>query len=542
MKIWKAAIITLLAIALAGAFFYGFREKPQAPAEAPYHAVRQSPRLPEPIAGPSESLTSSEEDAIKFTADVCPLLAAHAAFYEQMPPYIRGMLAAMEILPNARKAQDAVMAMRRSGLDCVDMVFRGNFERGDTMSTILERTSEGEVGHYLNAASKVFPLKSFRDGQPYAVTTDGESGHVKKFEYEINSNEKLVVEGEKEAKARLEEIEYDVELKTINAEIGDSLFQSVADIGENPQIALRIVSLFGSEINFLRDLREGDSFSVVVEKRYRNGQFRDYGRVLAARFKNRGKVWEAFLFRDAYGAPAYYNADGENLHKALLQSPLSVTRVTSRFSHNRQHPILGYSRPHLGVDYGAPTGTPVKAVGDGTVAARGWAGGYGNQIVIKHVDSLESMYSHLSGFARGVRVGGKVKQGQVIGFVGSTGLSTGPHLDFRLRHRGRFINPSKAINPRGAPVPQQLKADFKRAMEMERVCLDGGTIENYTVNAIVKPGMAAPIKAVVEAEEMDEAPRNAKHRFFSRRYPRARYRLKALKHNKVPKYLRDLRK
>lgn len=531
----------LLAIALAGAFFYGFREQPQTPAEAPLHADQQLPP-PQPAPEPAEPLAPQEEEAIKFTQDVCPLLAAHAAFYEKMPPYIRGIAAAMEILPNANKAQDAVMAMRRSGLDCVDMVFRGNFQRGETLSTILERTSEGEVDHYLNAASKVFSLKSFRDGQPYAVTTDGESGRVKKFEYEINSDKKLVVEGEKEAEARVEEIEYDVELKTISATIGDSLFQSVADVGENPQIALRIVSLFGSEINFLRDLREGDSFSVVVEKRYRKGQFRDYGRVLAARFNNRGKVWEAFLFRDAYGAPAYYNAAGENLHKALLQSPLSVTRVTSRFSHNRQHPILGYSRPHLGVDYGAPTGTPVKAVGDGTVTARGWAGGYGNQIIIKHMDSLESMYSHLSGFARGVRVGGRVKQGQVIGFVGSTGLSTGPHLDFRLRHKGNFINPSKAINPRGAPVPKQLKADFKRAMEMERACLDGGTIENYTVNTIVKPGMAAPIKAVLEAEEMEETPHNVRRQRFSRRYPRARYRHKALKYNKIPKYLRDLRK
>ena len=185
-----------------------------------------------------------------------------------------------------------------------------------------------------------------------------------------------------------------------------------------------------------------------MEKRYRDGEYKGYGRVLAAHFTNTGTTYEAYLFRDGKNRPQHYNAKGENLRKTLLQAPLAFTRVTSRFSHNRKHPILGYSRPHLGVDYGAPTGTPVKAVGDGVVTRRSWAGGYGNQVIIKHSAGLESMYSHLSGYAAPAQRSARAP-GQVIGFVGARALSSGPHLDFRLRQNGKFVNPAKAINPRG---------------------------------------------------------------------------------------------
>ena len=367
-----------------------------------------------------------------------------------------------------------------------DAVKHGTVEKGDTLSTVLESVSTEGSFAYANAVKEVFSLRSFRAGQPYVVVTDNATGRVKRFEYEIDGDRRLVVEGVEDPVARVERIEYVTLLDSIEASIEDNLFQAVADMGEGPQIAILLAELFGSEINFIRDLQPGDSFSVLVEKRYRDGDYKGYGRILAATFTNQGKTFEAFYFKDGKERPQYYNRKGENLRKTLLQAPLSFTRITSRFSHNRKHPILGYSRPHLGVDYGAPTGTPVKAVGDGVVIKRGWAGGYGNQIVLRHEAGLESWYAHLSGYARGLKKGQRVRQGQVIGFVGSTGLSTGPHLDFRLKQNGKFINPVKAINPRGKPVSKGSMARFREIMELESAYLRGEkSLADYTVDSIV---------------------------------------------------------
>lgn len=367
-----------------------------------------------------------------------------------------------------------------------EAVKHGTVEKGDTLSTVLESVSTEGSFAYANAVKRVFSLRSFRAGQPYVIVTDNATGRVKRFEYEIDGDRRLVVEGMEDPVARVERIEYVTLLETIEAEIEDNLFQAVADMGEGPQIAILLAELFGSEINFIRDLQPGDSFSVLVEKRYRDGDYKGYGRILAATFTNQGKTFEAFYFKDGRERPQYYNRKGENLRKTLLQAPLSFTRITSRFSHNRKHPVLGYSRPHLGVDYGAPTGTPVKAVGDGVVVKRGWAGGYGNQIVLKHEAGLESWYAHLSGYARGLKKGQRVRQGQVIGFVGSTGLSTGPHLDFRLKQNGKFVNPVKAINPRGKPVSKGNMARFNEVMKLESAYLNGEkSLSDYTVDSIV---------------------------------------------------------
>ena len=355
-------------------------------------------------------------------------------------------------------AQPAVPLPEGAEIINGEAVVHGTVEKGDTVSKIIEGNTSSGSHPYVSAARQVFSMRAFRTGQPYTIVVDPASGQLKRFEYEIDASRRLVVEGAEEPVARVEPIEYVTTLAQVEATIDDNLFQAVADIGESPQLALTLGSLFGSEINFIRDLQPGDSFKVLVEKRYRDG-------------KNR---------------PQHYNAKGENLRKTLLQAPLAFTRVTSRFSHNRKHPILGYSRPHLGVDYGAPTGTPVKAVGDGVVTRRSWAGGYGNQVIIKHSAGLESMYSHLSGYARGLRNGQRVRQGQVIGFVGSTGLSSGPHLDFRLRQNGKFVNPAKAINPRGESVRKASMDRFRKTVEKERALLLGQTsLLEYDVDSIV---------------------------------------------------------
>ena len=394
-----------------------------------------------------------------------------------------------------------------------EAVVRGTVEKGDTVIKMLAGADSHAAQEYIDAAKRVFSMRAFRDGQPYVVITDTATGKVKRFEYEIDNRRRLVVEGMDQPVARVEAIEYTTLLSTVSTVIDDNLFQAVADAGERPQLALRLAELFGSEINFIRDLQEGDSFAVLVEKRYREGEYKGYGRIIAAHFTNKGKTFEAYLFREGSKSASYFNSKGENIRKSLLQAPLAFTRVTSRFTHNRLHPVLGYSRPHEGVDYAAPTGTPVKAVGEGVVTAKGWSGGYGNQVIVRHGGGLESMYSHLSGYARGLKNGQKVRQGEVIGFVGMTGLATGPHLDFRLRQGGRFINPGKAINPRGVPVSKSAMGAFEKVMAQELALLKGEqSAAEYTVDSIVPDQVEQPQQEKTAEPEKKTEKRKKKHK------------------------------
>lgn len=349
-------------------------------------------------------------------------------------------------------------------------VRKGTLRRGEGADAMFQNASTESRRQFLSAARGVF-ASSFQPGHFFTVVSDG-LGKVRRFEYEIDRTKRLVVEGEDKPVARLEKVQYATLLTGVLGIIREDLFQAVADVGETPQLAAMLSEVFGTEINFLKDIAPGDSFAAVVEKRYQNGSYYGYGRIVAASFTSQGRTIETFLFPDERG-DQYYNANGENTHRAFLQAPLATTRITSKFSMSRKHPVLGYSRPHQGVDYAAPTGTPVKAVSDGVISRRGWAGEAGNQVVVNHSGGLESLYSHLSGFARGVGPGTRVTQGQVIGFVGMTGLATGPHLDFRLRQNGSFVNPAKMLNPRSAPVKVSDKQAFLRVMALEKGYLTG---------------------------------------------------------------------
>lgn len=404
-----------------------------------------------------------------------------------------------EILPVAFKiinSEEYLAWAQKMEAESNSNIIEGKAEKGDTISSILELASEEPIQHFVDAAKKIFSQKTLKEGQPYLVELEPETGRVASFEYEIDNTHNLVIEGVEDPKARLEKVKYTTKLVRLQGLLEDNLFKAVADIGESPELAMRLVKLFGSEINFVKNLKKGDSFSILMEKRYRDDEFKGYGRIIAAVFNNQDKTYEAFLFPDGLGGENYYNDKGESINKTLLQSPLPITRVTSRFAESRFHPILHSFRPHYGVDYGAPIGTPVKAVGSGVVTELGWAGGYGNQIVIKHNAGLESLYSHLAAYAKGMRVGEKVEQGQIIGFVGSTGLSTGPHLDFRLRQNGNFVNPENVINPRSHSVAQVNMKAFKKTQKLARAALSGEKIfENYSMDSIV------PLKVVSVQEE-----------------------------------------
>jgi murein DD-endopeptidase MepM/ murein hydrolase activator NlpD len=253
----------------------------------------------------------------------------------------------------------------------------------------------------------------------------------------------------------------DVETRVaaIAGEVRDSLFASVERLGETAGLTARLVSLFEWDFDFAADSLPGDRFRFLVEKRYVGDELLGYGDILVAQYASAGRpVLTSVAFEEAGGRADYFDASGRSVKKMFLRAPLDFTRVTSGFSHARHHPILGGLRPHLAVDYGAPVGTPVRAVADGVVTMAGWDGGFGLSISLRHARGYETMYNHLSRLD--VKRGERVRQRQIIGRVGTTGLSTGPHLDYRVRKAGVFVNPLGEKFIPGAPVPAHRRGAF----------------------------------------------------------------------------------
>lgn len=262
-------------------------------------------------------------------------------------------------------------------------------------------------------------------------------------------------------KVKRSETRPDVRVEAVRGEVARSLFEAVDQVNESPQLVLEMVEIFSSDFDFTADTRAGDRFRLLVEKRYAGDQFVDYGRLLVAQYVSDGRVLTGVGFERG-SRHTYYDADGRSLKKSFLKSPLEFTRITSGFTYARPHPILGGTRPHLAIDYGAPVGTPVRAVADATVAQAGWAGGNGISVTLRHRSGYETMYNHLSRLGTAVRPGARVSQRQVIGYVGSTGLSTGPHLDYRVARNGRFVNPLSEKFIPGEPIPADERAEFLR--------------------------------------------------------------------------------
>ncbi|TMQ19772.1 MAG: M23 family metallopeptidase [Candidatus Rokuibacteriota bacterium] len=233
----------------------------------------------------------------------------------------------------------------------------------------------------------------------------------------------------------------DVRVEAVGGEVHRSLFEAIEALGESPRLVVELVEIFSSDFDFTAATRAGDRFRLLVEKRYAGEQFVDYGQILVAQYLSDGRVLTGVAHEGAARRVAYYDPDGRSLKKSFLKSPLEFTRITSGFTYARPHPILGGVRPHLAVDYAAPIGTPVRAVADGTILGAGWNGGNGIQVHLRHRSGYETQYNHLARLAAGMRAGARVSQRQVIGYVGSTGLSTGPHLDYRVAKDGRFVNP-----------------------------------------------------------------------------------------------------
>jgi len=254
----------------------------------------------------------------------------------------------------------------------------------------------------------------------------------------------------------------ELRVEVVSGVVQRSLFDAVERTGESARLVLSLVEIFSSDFDFTADTRAGDRFRLLVEKRYAGDAFVDYGRILVAQYASGGKTLTGVGFERPSSRFAHYDLAGQSLRKSFLKSPLEFTRITSGFTYARPHPILGGVRPHLAIDYGAPVGTPVRAVADGVVVHAGWNGGNGIQVHIRHRSGYETQYNHLSRIAPDLRVGVHVRQKQIIGNVGATGLATGPHLDYRVAHNGTFVNPLSEKFIPGEPIPTAARADFTR--------------------------------------------------------------------------------
>ena len=338
---------------------------------------------------------------------------------------------------------------------------------GQSFKTALQKfgLSAEEAAGASAAAQRTFNLRQLRAGNTITVGRSVE-GVLREIDYKIDPDRMLkIVPEEGGFTARISEIPSKTEVVAVTGRVDDSLFNAVEDAGESAELALRLAQIFGYDLDFYTDPRQGDTFRILLEKKkYTNGETAGYGKIFAAEYENAGRKYQALLFHDPAGRPGYYAADGKSLQKAFLRSPLKFgAPVTSHFSRSRFHPILKIYRPHMGTDYGAPVGTPVQTIGSGRVMFAGRKGGEGNMVQIAHFNGYETMYLHLSRMF--VHPGEHVEIGKTIGLVGSTGLATGPHLDFRILQRGQYKNFERLGLPPAEPVSKKNWPDFAAARE-----------------------------------------------------------------------------
>ena len=337
-------------------------------------------------------------------------------------------------------------------------------ESGDTLASILASqgipsTTTHQIAR-LNEQTR--RLRYIRPGQEIRLLLD-EQGSLRQLKYLPDVTQTLLIQRTEDQTFSSQVINYHLDAYPVFREgrIETSLFEAAADADIPEDVIMDLVAIFGWDIDFSLDIRSGDRFGIVYEELYRDDVKIRNGRILAAHFINDGKTYHAVHYTDPKGDSDYFSPDGKSMRKAFLRSPVEFSRISSRFSNRRWHPVLHKWRAHKGVDYAAPRGTPVRASGDGKVIHVGKKGGYGRLIVIRHGGRYTTAYGHLNGYARGIRSGKKVKQGQIIGYVGSSGLATGPHLHYEFRVNGVHRNPLTVKLPEAEPVHPTYRSHFE---------------------------------------------------------------------------------
>jgi murein DD-endopeptidase MepM/ murein hydrolase activator NlpD len=332
---------------------------------------------------------------------------------------------------------------------------------GDTLEILFRRNglSLNDLAQLVAMPEAASSLKLLKPGDRLGVTH--RDGKVMSLERELDDVRMLNIAREQDAfVATTIEREVDIRTSTAHGAISSSLFEAGIAAGMTDKLTMDMAGIFEWDIDFIQDVREGDEFTVIYEELWRDGVKIRNGAIVAAEFVNQGKSFRAARYKDATGHSDYYTPEGRSLRKAFIRAPLNFTRISSNFNPNRKHPVLNTIRAHRGVDYAAPTGTPIRAAGDGKVLFRGVQGGYGNVIILQHGGNITTLYGHMSKFGN-ARVGARVRQGEVIGYVGKSGLATGPHLHYEYRVNGAHRNPRTVPLPPANPVPAEYQDDFR---------------------------------------------------------------------------------
>lgn len=317
----------------------------------------------------------------------------------------------------------------------------GTVGKADTLGRVLKKSglSAGEADEVIRSLSGVLDFKKIRAGQSFRIER-GADGRVKLFELVLTKFHTVrstrLPSGELEGTA--DSAQTRIELKAVSGRIDSSLYASIKSAGEDAALVDFFVDVFAYDLDFFNDTHAGDTFRVLVEKEMSGTDLVRYQRILAAEYQGKAGTFRTFRFKNAF-----YDEKGHSSEKTLLKTPLKFHRISSKFDRRRMHPVLHTARAHLGIDYAAPTGTPVWAAASGTVVHRAPSGGAGNMVILRHDSGLQTVYMHLSKFAKGQAVGQRVNAKTVIGYVGTTGLSTGPHLHFGVKQNGAYIDPSK---------------------------------------------------------------------------------------------------
>lgn len=432
---------------------------------------------------------------------LAPAVEEEGAFQwptDRLLPLQAPALAAVEDDPWAEVDESAgSVRSRRSRIE-------GEIERNQTVLAALRAAGldRAVIHPAVSAMGDVFDFRRSRPGDTFLVELDAE-GRIRSFRYQRSPEHVYLAERQEDdtwtaGRARLD---LTTEVRTLAGRLEGSLGESLIAQGERAALANTLAQVFQWDIDFSRDPRPGDAFRIAYEVVSLDGEFLRYGRVLAASYEGQRVQRSAFWFEEGDdGEGAYYDAEGRPLERMFLAAPLRYRRISSRFNPNRMHPVLNRPRPHLGVDYAAPTGTPIWASAGGTVSFAGMRGAYGNLIILRHAQGYETWYAHLHRIERGVRAGARVRQGQTIGYVGTTGLSTGPHLHYELRRNGRAIDPLAHQDARLPPLSGRALQDFRRSRDALLARLEDEVLP------VPSESLLAEARAIddAEAEEEDE--------------------------------------
>ncbi len=335
---------------------------------------------------------------------------------------------------------------------------------GDSLARLFKRAkiAPQQLDELMKSGPAVKSLKRIFPDDIIRVLTNSD-GVLEALSYEIDNRSYLMAE-RKDGKLQAAIHKHEIEARIAHASgiIKSSLFLAAAEADVSENIIMELAGIFGWDIDFVLDIRKGDTFNVMYEELYRNGEKIDDGNILAAEFINDGKTYRAVRYVNPQTNVAeYFSPDGKSMRKAFLRSPVNFTRISSKFTTGRYHPVLHKIRAHKGVDYAAKRGTPVRAAGNGKIIHRARKGGYGRVVIIQHGTRYNTLYAHLNSYKRGQRTGSKVKQGDIIGYVGSSGLATGPHLHYEFRVNGVHRNPLTVRLPTAKPVPKRYLLDFE---------------------------------------------------------------------------------